>query len=67
MTRPKWEAMGMNEAGMDQAEKMTRMFMSPTVMAIMTPIMGVIFGLLCSLIIAAFLKRPAPAGQPKVV
>jgi hypothetical protein len=63
MARPKWEAMGMNEASMDQAEKMTRMFTGPTAMAIMTPIMGVLFGLICSLIIAAFVKRPA-AGTP---
>ena len=60
--RTKWEAAGMTEAQMDQFEKGTRMFSGPIVYAIATPIMAVIFGLICSLIIAAFLKRPATAA-----
>jgi hypothetical protein len=36
------------------------MFMGPVTIAIMTPIMAVIFGLIISLILAIFLKRPAP-------
>ncbi len=60
LIRPKWEAAGMAEAQMDQAEKMTRAMMGPVAQAILTPIMVVIFGLILSLIIAAILKRPAP-------
>ena len=60
LIRPKWEAAGMGEAQMDQAEKMTRAMMGPVAQAIMTPIFVVIFGLILSLIIAAILKRPAP-------
>ncbi|HEX7631786.1 MAG TPA: DUF4199 domain-containing protein [Lacunisphaera sp.] len=57
--RQQWEAKGMSEAQMDQAEKITRMMMGPTVQAIMTPIFVTVIGLICALIIAAFLKRPA--------
>jgi lysylphosphatidylglycerol synthetase-like protein (DUF2156 family) len=64
LARPKWEAMGMGEAQMEQAEKMTRAFSGPVAYAIMTVIMGVIIGLICSLIIAAFVKRPAVADAP---
>lgn len=60
LIRPKWEAAGMGEAQMDQAEKMTRAMMGPVAQAIMTPILVVLFGLILSLIIAAILKRPAP-------
>jgi len=60
LIRPKWEAAGMGEAQMDQAEKMTRAMMGPVAQAIMTPIFVVLFGLILSLIIAAILKRPAP-------
>lgn len=64
LIRPKWEAAGMAESQMDQAEKMTRAMMGPVAQAIMTPIMVVIFGLIMSLIISAFLKRNPPAeGQ----
>jgi hypothetical protein len=58
--RTKWEAAGMAEVQMEQAEKFTRAMMGPVSQAIMTPIFVTIFGLLCSLIIAAILKRPAP-------
>ena len=61
LIRQKWAAAGMPEARMEQAEKMTRMFMSPVAYAIMTPIMAVIFGLLMALVISAFLKRNPPA------
>lgn len=60
LIRPKWEAAGMPEAQMEQAEKMTRAMMGPVAQAIMTPIFVVLFGLILSLIIAAILKRPAP-------
>ena len=60
LIRPKWEAAGMAETQMDQAEKMTRAMMGPVAQAILTPIFVTIFGLICALIIAAFLKRAAP-------
>ena len=60
MIRQQWEARGMSEAQMEQAEKVTRMMMGPVAQAIMTPIFVTIVGLICALIIAAFLKRPAP-------
>lgn len=60
LIRSKWETAGMSEAQMDQAEKMTRPMLGPVATAIMTPIMAVLFGLICSLIIAAILKRAAP-------
>ena len=60
MIRQQWEARGLSEAQMEQAEKFTRVLMSPTAQAIMTPIFVTIVGLICALIIAAFLKRPAP-------
>lgn len=59
--RPKWEAAGMGEAQMDQAEQFTRMLMNPALQLVMTPIVATIFGVICSLIIAAVLKRPAAA------
>jgi hypothetical protein len=59
MIRPKWESAGMGEAQMDQAEKFTRVMLSPVAQAIITPIFVTITGLVCALIIAAFLKRPA--------
>jgi hypothetical protein len=66
LIRPKWEAAGLGEAQMDQAEKFTRAMMGPVAQAVMTPIFVVLFGLLCALIIAAILKRPA-AEAPKAV
>ena len=51
----------MSESQMDQAEGIARTMMGPVAQAILTPIMVVLFGLVCSLIIAAFLKRSAPA------
>lgn len=60
LIRPKWEAAGMGDAQMEQAEKIARMMMGPGVQACLTPIMVVLFGLILSLIISAFLKRPAP-------
>lgn len=60
LIRTKWEAAGMSETQMEQAEKVTRAMMGPVTQAIMTPIFVVVIGLVCSLIIAAFLKRPVP-------
>ena len=60
LVRAKWEQAGMSSSQMEQAEGITRMMMGPVAIAIMTPIMAVLFGLFCSLIIAAILKRAAP-------
>jgi high-affinity Fe2+/Pb2+ permease len=61
LIRGKWTAAGMTEAQMEQAERFTRMMMTPLANAIFTPIFVVVFGLICSLIIAAILKRNPPA------
>lgn len=61
IVRTQWEARGMSGAQMEQAEGFARAMMGPVSMAIMTPIMSVVFGLIVSLIIAAILKRPEPA------
>jgi hypothetical protein len=66
LTRAKWAQAGMNSTQMEPAEHFARMMMGPVVTAILTPVMAVIFGLILSLIIAAFLKRPAPAAVPPV-
>jgi hypothetical protein len=62
IVRAKWEQAGMGADQMEKADGITRMFMGPVAMAIMTPIMAVLLGLVLSLIISAFLKRPAPEG-----
>ena len=59
MIRQKWEAAHMTDTQMEQAEKFTRAMMGPVAQAILTPFFVVIIGLICSLIIAAILKRPA--------
>ncbi len=64
LVRAKWEAAGMGADQMEKMEGFTRMFMGPVAMAIMTPIIAVFFGLILSLIIAIFLKRPAPPDAP---
>ena len=58
--RTQWAAKGMSDAQMEQAEGFTRGMMGPVAQAISTPIFMVIFGLVLSLIIAAFLKRTPP-------
>ncbi len=64
LIRTKWEAVGMSDAQMEQAEKMTRMMMGPGVQACLAPVFVVLFGLIFSLVISAFLKRnPPPEGQ----
>ena len=64
MIRAKWAAAGMSDAQMEQAEGITRTMMGPGVQAVLTPILVVIIGLICSLIIAAILKRnPPEEGQ----
>jgi hypothetical protein len=62
VVRPQWEKAGMGADQMEKAEGFARMFMGPVAMAIMTPIFAVVGGLIISLILAIFLKRPAPEG-----
>ncbi len=63
LLRQKWEAAGMGSKQIEQAENFTRMTMGPVPQAIATPIIVVVFGLIISLIAAAFLKRPAPENH----
>ncbi|HEY5078554.1 MAG TPA: DUF4199 domain-containing protein [Opitutaceae bacterium] len=56
----KLQAKGLSGAQLDQAEKMTRMMMGPVPAAIVGILFGMIIGTIISLILAAFLKRPAP-------
>lgn len=62
----KLQAKGMSGTQLDQAEKVTRMFMTPVAMTVMGLIFGVIFGVVVSLIVAAFLKRAARQAPPPV-
>ncbi len=63
--RGKWAEKGMSEAQMDQAAAMMQKFSGPVSVAIFTPIIAVLFGLVLSLILAAILKRePAAQSQP---
>lgn len=62
LIRAGWAASGMTDAQMEGAENFTRMMLSPGASAGVALVMGCIFGLVISLIVAAFVKRPAPAG-----
>ncbi len=59
-SRIKWAAAGMQESQMEGAEKGVRMFTKPVIQAVLNPLFSVFFGLIFSLIIAAFLKRNPP-------
>lgn len=61
LLRQRWAAAGLGDAQMEQAEKMTRMMMGPGMSAVFALVVGVLFGLVISLIVAAFVKRAAPA------
>ncbi|OAM91939.1 DUF4199 domain-containing protein [Termitidicoccus mucosus] len=62
--RQQWEAAGMTETAMEKAEGVTRIFFRPPVIVVTTFIGRVFSGTICSLIIAAILKRKpaAPAA-----
>jgi hypothetical protein len=62
----KVQAKGVSGAQLDQVEKFTRFMASPGVQSVSTLIGGLIIGFIISLIVAAFLKRPAPAGPPVI-
>ena len=56
-SRTQWAVAGKSEAQMEVAEKGVRWFTKPAIQAIASFIIGNIFGVILSLIIAAFLKR----------
>src|SRR5271157_6323037 len=61
-TMDKLQAKGMSGAQLEQAEKFSRFMMGPGIQSV-TALIGILFaGFIISLIVAAFLKRPAPAG-----
>lgn len=55
----KWEALGMSSDRIEQAEKMMRTMMNPALQAVFGLIFGMIICTVISLVLAAFLKRPA--------
>lgn len=61
--RSKWAAQGMSDDQMTKAEGFVRMTLSPGAQAVGTIVFGVIFSLIIVLIVAAFVKRAAPAGS----
>ena len=62
----KMQAKGLSAAQIEQAEKITRMFVGPTATSVFALIFGVIFGVIISLIVAAFLKRPTRQAPPPI-
>src|SRR5579863_6326248 len=59
-TMDKMQAKGMSGAQLDNVEKGVRFMSGPAMQGISSLIGGVIFGVILALIVAAFLKRPAP-------
>lgn len=64
VARAKWIASGVPDAQIEQMEAGTRMMSGPIMFAIITPFMAVIFGVIVSLVVAAFVKRPATGEVP---
>jgi len=62
-SRVKWAAAGLQESQMEGAEKGVRMFTKPAIQSVFTVVVGMIFGVVLSLIIAAILKRNPPADN----
>jgi ABC-type antimicrobial peptide transport system permease subunit len=62
----KMEAKGVSGAQLDKIESFDRILFSPPAMAAIALIFGFIFGVIISLIVAAFVKRPSPAQPPAV-
>jgi len=62
----KLQAKGVSGAQLEQAEKITRFMLNPIPAAIAGLIYLFILGFIIALIVAAFLKRPAPAGPPPI-
>jgi hypothetical protein len=62
----KMEAKGVSGSQLDKIESFDRIMFSPAGMAVTALILGFIFGVIISLIVAAFLKRPAPVQPPAI-
>jgi hypothetical protein len=62
----KMEAKGVSGAQLDKIESFDRILFSPVGMAVSALVIGFIFGVIISLIVAAFVKRPAPSQPPAV-
>jgi hypothetical protein len=62
----KLEGKGIPSAQMDKIESIDRIMFSPAAMAAIALIIGFIFGVIISLVVAAFVKRPSPAQPPAV-
>lgn len=63
----KLEAKGLSGAQLEGAEKMIRVMTGPVAYTAMGFLAGFCFGTVISLVVAAFLKRPATADAPPVV
>lgn len=64
LVKAKWAEKGLSDTQIEQLETVSRKFSGPGMTAFFTPIAIVIIGLLMALIIAAILKRAAPASEP---
>jgi Na+-translocating ferredoxin:NAD+ oxidoreductase RnfE subunit len=58
--REQWEAQGMSDAQMEQAEQFLTMFTSPGLLFAFSVVGAVILGFILSLILAAILKKDRP-------
>jgi hypothetical protein len=65
-TMDKMQAKGISGSQLDSMEKGIRFMSTPGIQTISSVIAGLLFGFILSLIIAAFLKRPAPAAVRQV-
>ncbi|MEO6244839.1 MAG: DUF4199 domain-containing protein [Opitutaceae bacterium] len=63
----KLEAKRLSGAQLEGAEKMIRVMTGPLAYTVMGFLGGLLFGTLISLVVAAFLKRPAAADGPPVI
>lgn len=62
----KLQAKGMSGDQLEKVEKFTRFMMAPGMQGLFTLLAGLFIGFLIALVVAAFLKRPEPAGPPRV-
>jgi Protein of unknown function (DUF4199) len=62
----KMEAKGVSGAQLDKIESFDRILFSPVAMALVALVFGFIFGVIISLVVAAFVKKPAAAQAPAV-
>ena len=62
----KLEAKGISGDQLEKIESFNRIMFSPLPMALIALVFGFIGGVIISLVVAAFLKRPSPAQPPAV-